>query len=254
MTDKQLIEKLNKLSEIKPRQDWVVLTKNQILSNGSIAKENYGIFGKFASVLEILPTLFYQRKLAFALSGISLLLVGIIGFVGYSNLNSNKGGQVAFIPTEFLTKSQIESANNSLQSLAQLVKDNKKEEIAPKVKQFKASINDAVSSLIDAVKKDPSSIKDIAKEVKKLRDSEVLLDSAGGDVDLENASDILYKTITEQEIANFEKITLSENQQKILLEIKELYNSAKYSEAFEKMYTELNSTNETDEKKDQNKK
>lgn len=245
MTEKQLIEKLNKLSEIKPRKEWVVLTKNQILgaTEQNIVAEKANILGRFTSIMEVLRTYSYQRKLAFALSGILLIALGTVGFVGYSNLGAKKDGQVAFIPTEFLTKSQLEAANNSLENLTKLVKENRSEDITPAVNKFKASLNDAVNSLLESVKNDPSSIKDIAKEVKKIKDNQVLLDNLDVKVDLGDSSEVLYKAITEQEIANFEKLTLTQEQKDILTSVKELYEKGKYAEAFEKIYTEFNSLN-----------
>ena len=47
MTEKELIQNLKSLRKIKPRQEWVVLTKSQIFAEPSEKKiENWGI-GKF---------------------------------------------------------------------------------------------------------------------------------------------------------------------------------------------------------------
>lgn len=63
LTDKELINQVRKLSQIKPEKDWVFLTKKQILGE---AKHNFGFF----------PFL----KPALASFAVILVLMAVLGF------------------------------------------------------------------------------------------------------------------------------------------------------------------------------
>ncbi len=75
MQEKQLINKLKELQQIKPRKDWVILVKNQILENKQVVQEKQ----KFG-FLALLSSLIYQRKLAYAFATLLFIMVGMFGF------------------------------------------------------------------------------------------------------------------------------------------------------------------------------
>src|SRR3989344_1453251 len=82
-TEKELILKLQTLKDIKPRQDWVVFAKREILGGNKITiKASYK--EKFLGVLDFLPALTYQRKLTYAFATLLLIMVGTLGFAQYT--------------------------------------------------------------------------------------------------------------------------------------------------------------------------
>lgn len=242
MTEKQLIEKLNMLSDIKPSEDWVVLTKQNILGiekKGGILE----IFG-FINFKNFVSSLNLQTKLAYSFA---ILLIAIVGTVGLAQ-RAVPGDmlfvvrtvtdkiQLAFIGTQDSSNLDFEVANKRLDELTALVKNDSTQDKTLAINQLKASITDAAKSLIMSSKKNPKAVNDIVAEANKIKESAVLLDIVGNS-ESQEISDSLYKVIVEEEIKALEGTTLTEGQQDNFKEIKLLFSEEKYSQAFEKILT-----------------
>ena len=76
MTEKDLIRQLKELKEIKPRKDWVLLTKRQILPGEEDARETLRTWAVF------------HWKLAFAPVISVLTVIGLFGFAENYFLNT----------------------------------------------------------------------------------------------------------------------------------------------------------------------
>ncbi|KKP32403.1 MAG: hypothetical protein A2312_04740 [Candidatus Staskawiczbacteria bacterium RIFOXYB2_FULL_32_9] len=250
MTEKQLIEKLNKLSEIKPNKQWADLTKKSILGADFVSilnisnnedNKKISIKTRFTGFVNTISSFNYKTKFAYSLAGM-LLLAGTVFSFAQNAVPGDTLFSVRRIAEKFQTtfinddssKYNFEIANKRLEDLALIVKDNRTENIAVATNEFKASMLDATNRLINSVKKNPKSMKEVAVEMKKIKENAVLLDKIGGS-DLSKESDNLYKVIVEEEIKALENSTLTEDQQKTLVEIKDLYNIGSYSEAFEQI-------------------
>lgn len=244
MTEKQLIEKLNKLSDIKPTQEWVVLTKQNILGNS--IKNNFrkvSFKERMVEFVDMIGSLRLQTKLAYSFVVLLFALVGVVGVAQkavpgdmlFSVRRTTERLQTAFMNDE-TSKYNFDIANKRLEDLAIIVKDNKTENMVSAMTEFQASIADATKKLISSVKKNPKSIKDFAGQIKKINEDAVLLDKLGGS-NIQETSDNLYKAITEEEIKALENSTLTQEQEEVLVEIKALFEENKFSEAFEKILT-----------------
>ena len=56
ITEKQLIESLSQLKEIKPRKEWAVLLKSQILAEAKPAET--------ISFMDVISSVLFQKRLA----------------------------------------------------------------------------------------------------------------------------------------------------------------------------------------------
>jgi len=79
-------------------------------------------------------------------------------------------------------------------------------------------------------------LKELAQDIKKVEDNKEQLKTLGVNID-ETEMTNLYKMLVEQEIASLETLTLTEEQQTQLTDIKALADEGKYAEAFEKILT-----------------
>ncbi len=77
MTEKQLISKIRKLEQIKPRQDWVFLTKKRLLE-----QEKPFVFNFNELVIGLRFVL--SHKLVFANLAVLIVLIGVFGFAQQS--------------------------------------------------------------------------------------------------------------------------------------------------------------------------
>ena len=232
MNEKQLISAIKQLKQIKPRKEWAILVKRQLLNSD-----------KVWNILDFLPSLVFQRKLAYALATLVFIIVGVFGFAQYtvpgdllfSVKRITEQSQTVFMPDQL--KYNFEIANKRLQDLTQVVKENRTQNIAAAVSEFKATLSGAAKNLAQNISgSDRNSLKEIAAEVKKLEASKKQLETLGIDLsssqgtnELENA----LASLVGAEITDLEKTTLTEDQQKELGEIKKLYDEEKFFEALE---------------------
>jgi|SRR3989344_3195387 len=212
MEDKKIIFKLQTLKQIKPNQEWAFLLKNEILGNSAIKSNKKVSDGlNYQNVFSNISDVFFQKKLGFALVVLLFVVSGVFGFVNV-------------LPGDEATK----LTNNSKATLTGVSEGNN---LSTKVKEVKI----VVENLTKAIKKNPGIAKDVALELK----SNGTLASLGSNTDLQETSDVLYKTIIEQMVKDLESSTLNENQQSIFNDVKKLYEGKKYFEALEKMLSEL---------------
>jgi hypothetical protein len=236
MTEKEFISKIRELSQIKPRKDWVVFAKREILGEEPNLRE------QFSDILEIFPRIVFQRKFAYAFSVILLVLIGTFGFAQntvpgdllFPMKKITEKTQAVFIAEK--AKYDLEVANKRLEDLTKIAQTNRVKNIAPAISEFQASVSEAAKNLVkEETKKDSETIKKIALEVKKLEENKQKVESLGIVIEESEELDNALAQIIEREIENLENSTLTEEQEKLLEEAKEEYNKGDYSEALIKV-------------------
>lgn len=249
MEETKLINKLKELQQIKPRKEWVILVKNQILGADNRNTVKVVQERDWLKVLGLLPALIYQRKLAYAFAAFLFVMAGMFGFAQYtvpgdmlfSVKKLTEQSQTAFVPQKNQLQDNFRTANKRLNDLTQAVKDKKIQNIAPGIREFQASISSATRNLIDGIgQKDSQSIKEIALQVKKIEDNKKELQTLGVDLEATQESKDLNNalaSLVQREIDDLEKTTLTEDQQKIMQTVKDLYADSKYFDALEEILT-----------------
>lgn len=197
---KQLIEKMQMLRDIKPNREWVLLTKSEILNSNAKMEPKIGIWNLIRNLdlgFRISP-----RRIAYSFA--TLLLV-VAGFVGFTNFTT---------PDE------------------QIVAVSKQ---TPEVRQKVVAINSKIKDLTQELRmnpeQNPQTIKDIVASLKTLADvpGTDLTSTSTLNADLQD----LYGVIAANQITALQKTTLTDAQQKIISKAMELYNDGKYNEALE---------------------
>jgi hypothetical protein len=218
ITQKQLIDQIKALKEIKPRKEWAVLLKSQILEE----KKLEPIQEQSAGLIDIFCSVFFQKKLAYSFAAVLFLIVGIVSFT-------------KLLPTEKMPQqiASLTTQTESIQNVADL--NNKISDLAKATKESSAAgndINTKISALAKSLKntqvKDPQTIKKIAK---------TLADISGKDLNKNSDQDVkdIYQTIVQSQIADLQKTTLNNDQKNALAKAKDLYDTGKYGEALEKI-------------------
>jgi len=251
MEETKLINKLKGLQQIKPRKDWIVLTKNQILNpyvetlviRQEEKKETIGSLKFFSAI----ASLIYQKKLAYAFATLLFMMIGMFGFAQYtmpgdvlfSVKKLTEQSQTALVSQEDQLKNNFEIASRRLDDLTQVVKGNRTQNIAPAIKEFQASISEATKNLVASIgQKDSQSIKDIAQQIKKIEENKKELQTYGVDLEATQESKDLNDALAplvQREIEDLEKTTLTEEQLETIQKIKDLYAEGKYSDALEEI-------------------
>jgi hypothetical protein len=229
MTDQELIRTIKELKQIKPRKDWVILTKNRIFND-------FEAQSGFFSVI--------QLNLKPVLAGVVcfIALVGIFGLsrntvpgdLLYSVKKAEEFTRVSFSSPEALPMIRLELANERLKDLGRIAEANRVKNLAPAIEEFQANVSEA-AKVIQATGSDPIIIKGIAEQTEKLKENKEKVEALGvviGDTEeLENA----LASLVERELKYLETRTLSEEQQKIFEEAQKDYLAKDYSAALKKI-------------------
>jgi hypothetical protein len=230
MTDQELINQIQLLKEIKPRQDWVVSVKTQILGQDE----------KKSIVFEELIARMFQPKFAFVPVMALILLIGIgvannslPGDALYSVKKATERGEAMFfVSSQELPKYRLEMANRRLEELTKIAQINEVKRLAPAISEFKSNMNEAANNLTDA--KDIN-IEEIVAQTKKIEENRQKVEALGIVIGETDKFDNAIKQLVEREIKSLDSQILNENQQNIFLEIKESYEAGQYSQALEKI-------------------
>lgn len=255
ITQKQLIESLKQLKEIKPRQEWAILLKSQILEEQKITaitvkakkeipvpvkqetflRQGYGR-EKSVGILDILSSVFFQRKLAYSFALALFLIVGIFGFAQYTvpgdllfPIKKVAEQSQAALTGQAGLKHDVATLNSRINDLSKVAKEGRTDNIPSTIDEIKIDVSQLAKNLKDNPVQDPQTLKDIVISLKTLADVP--------GTDLSENPDVkdLYQTVAQSQIADLQNITLTDDQQSMLAEAEDLYNQGEYIDALEKI-------------------
>ena len=226
MNEKQLISKLQSLKQIKPRENWVVFVKHEIMEGRNAvnaAKPREAIFSNIVNTG-------FQRRLAYAFAALAIAVFGLIGLQFMPASHETDEKETASLLTakdSVMVKDSVEELKVKSQNLAEISKSNKAD-----AKVARGEVSRAAKNLTNAIIKNPESAKHVAMELKN-NGTLLSISSDNSDSDLKKTSDALYKTLDKQIIASDKNITFTEEEQIVIDEFIKLYEEGRYSEALE---------------------
>lgn len=233
ITEKQLIESLRQLKEIKPRREWAVLLKSQILSakDSSVKTE---IQAKQVSFKDAVFALLFQKKLAYSLATMLFVIVGLIGFAQQTvpgdllfpikKISEQSGAALTGQPQ---IKQNVAVLNNRINELAQVAKTGKTNNIPSAISEVNTNAKDLAQSIKDSPIKDLETLKEISQSLKTLAAVE------GADLAESQGVKDLYKIVVENQITDLKETTLTEEQEQALLAAEQMYEQGEYADALE---------------------
>ena len=241
MNDKKLIAQLQELKQIKPRKDWVVSLKKEIIGE----QPKFG--SQILSIFEVLPKILFQRKLAYAFAFCLVVLIGMFGFA-----QNTVPGDLLFPVKKIAEQSQgallsgveqslynLDIANRRLEDLANIIKTNRTGNVASAIQEVKDGINQVAKNM-------PSNANDftsIATRVQKIQQTKREVETLGV-IMLQESNELnnALAPLIENEIKALDQATnLSLEQQVRLAEIKLHYEKGEYMAALEKILLITNS-------------
>ncbi len=224
MIKSQLVRKIRQLKKVKPKKDWVLLTKTQILGQ--------------ETTFNLLPFLRPAYAGLFAL----LLLAGLFEFSqgalpGESLYYFKKiveKGQIILSSEEERPRMNLELANKRLEELNQIVQKNEVRKLAPAMDEFRANVSAAAKNLTNVKKIS----KEIVVQIQKLEENEEelgkILATKVGNEEYEEYN-IALAQLVERQILEMEEKTLSKDDEVILKAARQDFESGDYSEALIKI-------------------
>lgn len=237
MQEKELIRTIKELKKIRPRKDWVLLTKEQILGTSTeLSASEEKRFELFPFFKPAYAGLFL---LLFVVSLFGISRNALPGEPLYVIKRISERTQAAFVPQEEESRLNLELANKRLEELGRIAKNNEVKKLAPAINEFQASVSQAAKKMVKVKKLD----KEIVAQTIQLEEAKKELEKTYGIAGLEpSAESDPTKLVTEMLIKDTEQRTLSEEQLPIFEEAKTLYQEGNYSEALIKILS-LSQTN-----------
>ena len=238
MTEKELIKKLKKLQKIEPSQDWVVLTKNQILSDNKDNKVKESFISQFISVFNVRPYL----KPAFATALCFCLLFTVFSFAEnalpgdllYSVKKIGEKTKLSLTSEEGRTNAQLELTQRKLNELTIIAEENRGKNLASAVQEVEKAMKETAETLKNTLVTAEVREKIEAIEVQKEKVEEILAVKIDSE-ELDESMNDYYKSLVEQEIKSLEGKTLDTEQETLLNEAKELFGQGDFQQALEKI-------------------
>ena len=231
MTDKNLIKQLKSLKEIKPRQEWVLLTKENLFKE----EPKITLIGLIKE-LQKGERFVFNHKPAFAAVFSAVIFIGLFGFAQNSVPGDSlfplrkitEKGQAALTLGKDKPRRDLEMVNRRLSDLTKVAFENG--DVQPAIREYRSSAGEAAKSI-----KEAENIGQIAEEIKKLVENEAIVKSLGVEVGEAEELDNALAEIVEREIKDLEETLLTEKELEKLEMAKELYKEKEYGRALEQI-------------------
>jgi len=254
MDEFTLIKNLEKLQTVKPRQEWVVSAKAQILEKQFEAAPKASFVDVFSTVFGALR----QPRFATAFSAIVLVLAGSFTVVSardavpgdalYAVKQMQEKVMISFITSpEQKTIAKVEQVSNRLAELDKVSKqsENQERKIAA-VTETKKALSQAAKEIAKLPEDQKAGLIEILavkiEQVEKSTDT-AIMDKT------EPSYQEIYKFLADSEIKELEanEQNLTAKQKELLTTAKEFFVVEKYSEALDAVYQiQPNNTNTED--------
>jgi hypothetical protein len=241
ITQKQFIEQLRELKEIKPRQEWVVLAKSQLFNENPAVERIIKNPVRRTRVFDAIIFAIFKRKLAYSFATLVFVIIGLVGFAQYTMpgdllfpVRKIAEQSEAALTGHSGVKQSLVTLNNRINDLALATKEGKKDNIPSAINEINTNVSELTKSLKDNPTEDPQTLKEIVVSLK------TLADVPGTDLTQSQGIKDLYQAVVKNQITDLEKSALTEDQETALNEVKDLYIQEKYIEALEKILTITN--------------
>ena len=216
MTEKEIIGKIQELRHIKPRKDWVLSNKTQLLGQDT----GFVFLPYFKPALAGLVCVF--------------VCLGLFGFAKdsvpgsflYSIKKIGEKGQSFFVSDEEKADFALNLADKRLEELTRIAESNQSRNLPQAITEVQASISEAVKNLSAS---NPKDLEKLAELGKSKQITEQILAAQIDSEDLDNA----YMVLTESLIKDLETRTLTEEKQEILDQMKVLFQANEFQQALE---------------------
>ena len=231
MEEKDIILKIKALKAIKPRESWVLLTKENIFQDHQVVQVMPVSFGTVVrNFLQPKMAISFAAIIGLFVSTASLAQHSLPGDLLYSLKRATENGQVALVSDDGAKlNSQLDLVNKRLDELTEVKKENKVNNLAAAISEVQASISETSKNL----KKSKPSLA-VASQVKKIKLKTTEIKSLGVEIgETEFDATIIAKIKEQVDTLNAEKLTVE--QLGMLEEVKKDIAAEDYADAWEKI-------------------
>ena len=252
MEDRELIAKLSHLKEIKPREDWVLLTRQRIVGVGPWPAKLALQKGRFWGMVEEISGLMarYMAKPAFVIPVLACIVAG--GALWQGALNSLPGDTLyplrtalEQVPLRLSTEEErplreFVRAQQSLADLKAVAELNKVKNLPLAIQEFEANASKISEGFIAIVENQPEKALQASRQVVQLQkeksEVEKILGTKIGEGQEEEIEDATRKLV-EYEFSYLETRSLTAEQETLFESAKTSAAEGDYAGALETIWT-----------------
>ncbi len=235
MKEKEVIAKIQQLKQVKPRENWVISTKQRILEEGQ--KPSFFSLDELILGLKLM----FGHKLALASVVMLLVMVGTFGFAqksvpGDMLFSVKKAGEkgVSFFETNRLER-DFNITNKRLAELSRIVEQNDVNSLAPAINEYQASVSETAKAVQEEVGRNPEATEKIVGEIKSLAEKTQEVRSLGVEMPENEELNTALAEMLKAQVKDLENRSLREEDISTLEEIKADIEQGNYTEALEKL-------------------
>ncbi len=247
MTDKEFKAKISLLNNIKPRQDWVLLTKKEILGETPAFKPKLQPFSILSGIVSTFKLA--ASRPALVMPVIALIIVGGImlqlsasslpGDALYSVKVAVSKVRVTLLASgESRALAHLGLAQSSLDDLKRAAEENKVKNLASAIQVFENNIAVASREIQELVENRSLGALQATMEIVQLQKDKAVVEQILGTVignengELESA----IKLLVENELSDLQQRSLTERQEALVAEALASYEVGEYGTALESIW------------------
>lgn len=247
MEERDLIAKLTLLQEIKPRDNWVILTKSRVLAqltqnNAELYAEPRGSWvGQLGHLVSYLR---YLERPALVFAVLAFVVMGGLGFQVSQN---SLPGDALYSVRSALEKASMGSdplaslgiAQRRLEDLNKVVQENKVKNLSSATQAFSQSVAEVSKDFLALVENDPDKALQASRELVQLQKDKAQIEQIlGAEIGGKELSELqsVTKFLVESELNDLLERTLTAEQKGLLEQAIVAYQSGNYEVALEKIW------------------
>lgn len=243
MEDKELIAKLSYLKAIKPRNEWVALTRERLVEREYKGLQNGGFWGMLERIGRMVQ---YLERPAVIMPLLALIVVG--GAVGRAASESLPGDRLYSlraaaerIPLQFSAADEQSSrqfalAQQRLADLRQVAELNKVKNLPVAIREFEANVSKVSEGFAQIVENQPSRALQASRQIVQLQKEKLEVEKILGTKIGEEQEEEIWnatKRLVEYELGFLSTRSLTERQKELVEKAKGALEEKNYGAALE---------------------
>jgi hypothetical protein len=251
MEEQEIRRKVQLLYTIKPREDWVVLTRNRFLPVKEDAVGNALQKGGFWGIVKAAGRSFgsYIERPAFVIPAFTLLIVGGVVLQGvsvslpgdtlYPIRTAAEQVPLHFVVVENRPFHEFDLAQQRLADLGAVAKQNKVKNLPSAIQEFEEKASKASEGFLSIVENQPQNALQASRQMIELQKEKLEIERIlGTKIGEEQEKEIqgTLRKLVEYEIGYLETRSLTEEQKTLFEDAKALIGEENYEKALETIW------------------
>tara|TARA_Y100000310_G_scaffold279430_2_gene298536 strand:+ start:856 stop:1611 length:756 start_codon:yes stop_codon:yes gene_type:complete len=245
--EKDLAAKLTLLKEVKPRENWVIFAKTQILSETkeNLIQQEVGHESLVGKLGQLVSYVRYLEKPAYVFAVLAFVVLGGVGYqISQNSLPGDALYSVRSVIEKATTSSDplasLEVAQRRLQDLKKVVEGNRVKNLSQATQEFNQSVAEASKGLLALVEKEPEKALQASRELVQLQKDKAQIEQLlGAAIGEKEASELTNatKVLVESELNDLVERTLTSEQKELLRQAIVAYQQEDYEIALENIWS-----------------